>query len=134
MRRFLTSIVAGITIVVAIVLGLSLYSYNNTSDIASLFDRINPLAQTEDVYLRVPSKYEEKFPDAVSRIENFTYIQKSYNQEGKDRRIKFVSFGKELEAGRYLQVRIKGQNVQQWKEVTESEIPQDALLKLNPKI
>ncbi|MBP2097593.1 YxeA family protein [Enterococcus rivorum] len=133
MRRFLTSIVAGITIVVAIIFGLYFYSYNNTSDIASLFDRINPLAKTEEVYIKVPKEYEEKFPDAVSRIDNYTYIQESYNKEGKARKLKFVSFGKELKAGKYLQIRIKGQNVKQWKEVPESEIPQEALIKLNPK-
>ncbi len=104
--------------------GFRLHTCNNTSDAAALIDQLNPLVQTETLYVKTTDKYAYKFPDAVSKIDNFTYIQTCFDKNGHTRKLSYTSFGRPLTPKRFLRVTTKGQSIQTWEEIDEQEIPQ----------
>lgn len=132
MNRFLSSVATGVLIIVVVIWGADRYTDNNTSQLAAIIDWLNPFISVEEVYVQVPTpcKYETKFLEAGSRIESFAYVEDSYNQKGRLRKLKFVSFGKQLSAGKWLKITTKGQNVQYWQEVLENEVPEEIIAKL----
>lgn len=62
-----------------------------------------------------------------------TYELDSYDDKGKELTVTFDSYkGSPLREGAYLELKVKNKkDVKQWKEVKESEIPEQALIKLN---
>ncbi|MGX7129035.1 YxeA family protein [Enterococcus wangshanyuanii] len=100
-----------------------LYTHNNTSDAAAFIDRLNPLVQTETLYVRTTDRYAYKFPDSVSKIDNYTYIQTCFDKNGQTRKLAYTSFGRPLTPKRFLKVTTKGQSIQHWEEIDEQEIP-----------
>lgn len=112
------------------IIGLKFYTYNNTSTAAAMLDRLNPLVKTEILYTKTTESYEYKFPDAVSKIENFAYIQSCYTKNGKARKVEYISFEKQLAPNKFLKLITKGQSVLEWEEVNEKELPEKVKLLL----
>ncbi|OTN89038.1 hypothetical protein A5819_001530 [Enterococcus sp. 7E2_DIV0204] len=127
MKRFCKSIFATIIILILSVIGLRIYTYNNTSTAAAVIDRLNPFVKNDTLYTKTTAKYEGKYPDAVSKIENFTYIQTCYNKNGYTRKLEYISFGKQLSPGKFLKLEVKGQNVLYWEEIKQQELPESVV-------
>lgn len=124
MKHFCKSVLAMIVIVAVGIIGLRIYTYNNTSTTASMIDYVNPLVRTETLYTKTTEKYEYKYPDAVSKIENFTYVQTCYTEKGEKRKVAFISFEKKLKPNKFLKLLAKGQNIMQWEEIDKQELPE----------
>lgn len=124
MKRFCKSIVATIIMIVICIVGLRIYTYNNTSTAAAVVDRLNPLVKADVLYTKTTEKYDSKYPDSVSKIDNFTYVQTCYNRKGKPRKMAYISFGKQLSSGKFLKLTVKGQNVMYWEEIKREELPE----------
>lgn len=127
MKRFCKSIIATILVLAVIIIGLRIYTYNNTSSAAAIVDRFNPLVKTEVLYTKTTNKYDYKFPDAVSKIENFAYVQSCYTKNGDIRKLEYISFGKQLTPEKFLKITAKGQSVLDWEEVNEQQLPEKVL-------
>lgn len=130
MKRFCKSILTTIIVLAVTIIGLRLFTYNNTSSAAAIVDRFNPLVKTEVLYTKTTSKYDYKFPDAVSKIENFAYVRSCYTKNGKLRKLEYISFGKQLTSEKFLKITAKGQSVLDWEEVSEDQLPEKVLLLL----
>lgn len=124
MKHFCKSILALVMIVIASMIGLRMYTYNNTSSPAAMIDYLNPLVKTATLYTKTTEKYEYKYPDAVSKIENFAYVETSYTDQGEERRVEYISFGKKLQPEKFLKLTTKGQNVMEWEEINKQELPE----------
>lgn len=109
--------------IVGLFVGLKFYTVNNTSESAAIIDLINPIVSEETFYTKTKAEIAYEYPDAVSKVENYAYIQECYNQEGQKRVLKFVSFGKKLKTNRFLKLSSKGQYIRSWEEVQESNLP-----------
>lgn len=131
MRRVLVSLMASLSVTIAIILGFYFYSIPFLAGVTSLIDRLNPLVQTEEVYLKVPNNYQEKISDPVNKGDKFTYVEKGFNKKGCSHKIKLVSLGKKLKAGQYLKVKTKRRQVQQWQEISKKEVPKEVINQLN---
>ncbi|ALS36341.1 uncharacterized protein (TIGR01655 family) [Enterococcus rotai] len=124
MKCFCKSIVATIIMIVICIVGLRIYTYNNTSTAAAVVDRLNPLVKADVLYTKTTEKYDSKYPDSVSKIDNFTYVQTCYSRIGKPRKMAYISFGKQLSPGKFLKLTVKGQNVMYWEEIKREELPE----------
>jgi uncharacterized protein (TIGR01655 family) len=130
MKGFCKTLVTAVLFFIAVLVGLRIYTYNNTSDTAAMIDRLNPFVKTKILYTKTSEQYEYCYPDAVSKIDNYTYQQTCYTGEGEPRKMKFVSFSKKLRADRYLKLTVKGQHVLLWEEISQDKLPEKAALKL----
>lgn len=120
--------------------GTPLLIKNNTSNTALVLDLFNPFVKHTEVYVKTTEEfvttYEtsgEKKSSNENKQEglNYVYVTTSYNNKGKKRDLKYISFGKKLTPNKYLKVTNKGQNVRKWEEVSEKEVPKEALEQLN---
>lgn len=102
---------------------LKFYTTNNTSESAAIIDLMNPIVHEELFYTKTKTEIAYGYPDAVSKVENYAYIQECYNQEGQKKILKFVSFGKKLKANCFLKISSKGQYIRFWEEVEASQLP-----------
>ncbi|WP_256924820.1 YxeA family protein [Candidatus Enterococcus mansonii] len=114
----------GIVFVMITIIGLRMYTYNNPSTAAAIIDRLNPLVKTATLYTKTTENYEYKYPDATSKIENFTYVQTCYTNNGKKRKLEYISFGKKITPDKFLKITAKGQNVIMWEEISRKDLPQ----------
>ncbi|OJG91486.1 hypothetical protein RV15_GL000572 [Enterococcus silesiacus] len=105
-------------------IGLRIYTYNNTSTAARMIDYFNPLVKTATLYTKTTEKYDYKYPDAVSKIENFAYVETCYTNEGEKRKVEYISFGKKIQSGKFLKLTTKGQYVMAWEEIDKKELPE----------
>ncbi|MFD1901506.1 YxeA family protein [Enterococcus termitis] len=126
-KKFLKRIVGFVILFIVSAFGFRLYTYNNTTQAAALIDQLNPLVQPEIMYVKTTDKYAYKYPDSVSKIENFTYIQTCVNKDGQKRELAYTSFGRPLTPKKFLKLTTKGQSIQSWEEVDEKEIPKTIL-------
>ncbi|OJG65727.1 hypothetical protein RV09_GL001067 [Enterococcus moraviensis] len=124
MKHFCQSIVGVLIFVALCAVALRVYTYNNTSTTAGLIDQLNPLVKTATLYTKTTEKYEYKFPDATSKIENFVYLQTCYTGDGKKRKIEYISFGKQMKPDKFLKLETKGQSVLKWEEIDKEELPE----------
>ncbi|MEI5990162.1 YxeA family protein [Enterococcus crotali] len=124
MKHFCKFVLAIIIIIIASMIGLRMYTYKNTSTTAAMIDYFNPLVKTATLYTKTTEKYEYKYPDAVSKIENFAYVETSYTAQGEKRKVEYISFGKKLQPGKFLKLTTKGQNVMKWEEIDKQELPE----------
>lgn len=124
MKHFCKSVLMLIVIIAISIIGLRIYTYNNLSTAAGMIDYYNPLVKTATLYTKTTKKYEYKYPDAVTKIENFAYVQTCYTSKGGKRKIEFISFGKKLTPGKYLKLTVKGQNVMFWEEIDKEDLPE----------
>ncbi|EOL50516.1 YxeA family protein [Enterococcus caccae] len=127
MKRFCKAILATIIVFAVGIVGLRIYTYNNTSLAAAVIDNLNPLVKNDTLYVKTTSKYDYKYLDAVSKIENFAYIQTCYTRKGETRKLEYVSLGKQLSPGKFLKLRVKGQNVLSWEEIKQRELPEPVI-------
>ncbi|OJG56120.1 hypothetical protein RV06_GL000236 [Enterococcus haemoperoxidus] len=109
------------------VMGLRIYTYNNTSTAAAMIDHFNPLVKTATLYTKTTEKYEYKYPDAVTKIENFAYIQNCYTNNGQKRKLEYISFGKKLTPDKFLKLTVKGQKVLDWEEIDKRDLSKEIL-------
>ncbi|MTD40139.1 YxeA family protein [Erwinia sp. CPCC 100877] len=130
MKCFCRTLLTIVLFVAAVLVGLRVYTYRNTSECAAMIDRLNPLVKTKILYVKTSGKYEYCYPDAVSKVDNYLYIQTCYTGEGEPRKMKFVSFSKKLHVDRYLKLTVKGQYVLFWEEINQEELPEKAATKL----
>ncbi|WP_207695214.1 hypothetical protein DOK67_0001247 [Enterococcus sp. DIV0212c] len=127
MKRFCKTMLAIMMFLAISIIGLRIYTYNNTSTAAAMIDRLNPLVKTEILYAKTTKNYEYKYPDSVTKIENFAYVQTCFNQHGKARKIEYISFGKQLAPDKFLKITAKGQSVFSWEEINEQDLPKKVL-------
>ncbi|PZL72824.1 hypothetical protein CI088_10035 [Enterococcus plantarum] len=124
MKQFCQSVLAIILTIAISVIGLRLYTCNNTSTVAPIIDQFNPLVKIVTLYTRTTENYKYKYPDGVTKIENFAYVQTCYTNKGEKRKVEYISFGKALEPNKFLKLTVKGQKVLGWEEIEKQELPE----------
>lgn len=107
--------------------GTPLITKNKTSDTAIVLDLLNPFVKNTEVYLKTSDNYVDTYKSNGEEDTNYVYITTTYNEKGKKRRIKYVSFGKKLTPNKYLKVTTKGQDVRRWEEISKEEVPKKAI-------
>ena len=120
--------------------GTPLLVKNNTSNTAIVLDLFNPFVKNTEVYVKTTEEFVTTYKSAGEEVSNnenkqeglnYVYVTASYNDKGRKRNLKYVSFGKKLTPNKYLKITNKGQDVRKWEEVSEEEVPKKALEKLN---
>lgn len=109
------------------IIGLRIYTYKNLSSSAAIIDQFNPLVKTEKVYTKTTQTFDHKYPDAVTKIDNFAYVQTCYTSDGQKRKLAYISFGKKLKANKILELTVKGQKVRNWQEINVQDVPKRVL-------
>lgn len=104
---------------------LRIYTYNNLAASAALIDHFNPMVSKERVYTRIKNEFVQKYPDSVTKIDNFVYTQTAYTAHAKKRKLEYVSFEEPLKDKQLLELTVKGQSVESWKEIGEEELPKE---------
>ncbi|MBO0473695.1 YxeA family protein [Enterococcus ureasiticus] len=127
MKHFCKTFLMLIAIVVISIIGLRIFTYNNTSTAATMIDYFNPLVKTATLYTKTTEKSDYTYPDAVTKIENFAYVQTCYKNKGEKRKIEYISFGKKLTPDRFIKLTVKGQNVIFWEEIDKKELPEKVM-------
>lgn len=112
--------------------GTPMITKNKTSDAAMVIDLFNPFVKNTEVYVKTTDEYVDTYKSAGVKDEelNYVYQTTSYNEKGKKRQLKYVSFGKKLTPNKYLRLTTKGQDVRHWEEVDQKEVPKEALEQL----
>lgn len=123
MKHFCKSVLMILFIIVISIIGLRIYTYNNISTAAAMIDYFNPLVKTATLYTKTTETYDYTYPDAVSKIENFAYVQTCYTNKGEKRKLEYISFGKKLKPDKFLRLTVKGQNVMNWEEIDKGDLP-----------
>ena len=119
MKHFCKSIVGAIVIIVISVIGLRIYTYNNLLTTSVVIDHFYPLVKPKTLYTKTIEKYEYKYPDAVTKMENFAYVQTCYTDKSKNRKVEYISFGKRLKPNKFLKLVVKGQKGLNWEEIDD---------------
>ena len=120
--------------------GTPLITKNKTSDTAMILDLFNPFVKNTEVYVKTTDEFVDTYKATGNDVSinskeeeetHYVYVTTSYNEKGKKRKLKYVSFGKKLMPNKYLKITTKGQDVRKWEEVEKSEVPKKAIEELN---
>lgn len=130
MKRKTILFISLLIFLLTIFYGTPLLTRNKTSTTASMLDLLNPFVKSSEVYLKTTNDYLAIYEDAVDGTTNYVYEGISINKLGSSRKLTYISFGKSLKPNKFLKLKIKGQNVREWEEVTKKELPKRVLTEI----
>lgn len=108
-------------------IGLRVYTYNNLSSSAAIIDQLNPLVKTEKVYTKTTQTFDHKYPDAITKIDHFVYVQTCYTSNAQKRRLAYISYEEKLKANKIIELTVRGQKVRYWQEINEQDVPKKVI-------
>lgn len=126
MKKIKTGIVGVLGVIAVVCIGLTGLKYataNSASEWANLADQLNPFVKQAEIYVKTTD------PVAVNGYGTASYEQEAVTADGTTRPIAFNGLSV-LKVDHYLKLSAKGAHVITYEEVSEAEIPQQALEKL----
>lgn len=116
-------LVIGAIIIGGGLFGAKYVAEQNPGELAGTMDQLNPLVAKGEVYVKTQTA------DSTNEYGITTYTQTAADANGKTRKIMFTA-DHQLKLDHYLKISNKGAHVETYEEVTEADVPEQAMVKI----
>jgi len=120
MKRLLIGLLILIGIGAGALLGSSMLTKDNGSELSMTLDNVNPLVRMSTVYGLTNQAIKHSKGQMGEDV--YTYRLQTYDAQGKTRTLTFNA-DKRLKLNHYLKIETKGQNVETWTAVEQATVP-----------